>query len=144
VSQLETFQQQLRDAFEKYAADGVSAYDVPERAQAVLSHVCFKFESVAMYQDYVAAAQDTGDVFQAVFKGKEVSWCRLYSPLVQGNLALEWIEMVEPRHEANAFNGVTALGYFVKDLESTVKVPSADERITFRYQPMHAAQLSQS
>lgn len=127
--------QQATDAFHLYADKGRKALD---NISPVLSHVCFKFTDTKAYQTYVEAACELGLVTQEQFNGKEISWCKLQQPLSKDDLVLEWLEMVEPKVETNAFNGVTSLGYYAADLSQTIKLPTADENIIYRYQSQQA------
>jgi predicted metalloenzyme YecM len=127
---------QFSDVFNAYALEGA------ERQGAVLSHVCFKFSSMQAYAEYVAAAREIGSVTQEEFKGKQISWCRLNEPLQKGSHKLEWLEIIEPREEKNDFDGIANLGYYIPSLPATVKAPSTDGKMMFRYQPQHARDMA--
>ena len=133
-----TLKQQFTEVFNSYAAEGVTRFDQP----ATLSHVCLKFTSLESYAGYVEAARELGRVTQEEFNGKQITWCKLNAPLQQGALRLEWLEMVEPKVEKNAFDGVANIGYCVPELKSAVKLSSADNAMTFRYQSQHATQMA--
>lgn len=130
---------QFSDAFNTYAAEGRSAYngDTP-----LLSHVCFKFASQEAYADYVSAAQALGRVTSEEFNGKEITWVQLAAPLEKDGLRLEYLELVEPRTEKHAFNGVANIGYAVPGLAAAVKLSSSDKEMSFRYQSQHAKQMA--
>lgn len=128
---------QFSDAFNLYAAEGKAA-----QAGAVLSHVCFKFASQEAYADYVTAAKALGTVTSEEFNGKEITWVRLAAPLEKDGQRLEYLELVEPRTEKHAFNGVANIGYAVPGLASAVKLPSSDKAMSFRYQSQHAKQMA--
>lgn len=135
--------QQFSDVFNLYAAEGVAQFRQRDPAAApVLSHVCFKFSSLESYADYVAAARELGRVTQEEFNGKQITWCRLSEPLQQGDLRLEWLEMVEPRTEKQASDGVANIGYAIPGLTDAVKLASSDNSMTFRYQSQHAASMA--
>jgi predicted metalloenzyme YecM len=128
---------QFTAAFDKYAKEGQDA-----QAGAELSHVCFRFETPEAYAEYVEAARGVGTVTQEQFRGKEITWVKLAQPLEKGGLRLEYLEMVEPRTERHAFNGVANIGYAVAGLNGVVKLPSADGDMAFRYQSQHARQMA--
>jgi hypothetical protein len=135
--------QQFSDVFNLYASEGIARFSQQDPAATPeLSHVCFKFSSLEAYADYVAAARELGRVTQEEFNGKQITWCRLSEPLQQGDLRLEWLEMVEPRVERNAFDGVANIGYAVSGLKGAIKLVSSDKVMTFRYQSQHAAAMA--
>lgn len=136
--------EQFTSAVTLWAKEGLSRLreqDINAPA-TVLSHVCFKFTDSAAYEETVAAARTLGAVTQQAFGGKQISWCRLDEPVRLQGLALHWLELVEPKTEKSPASGVSSLGYFVSGLKDTVKIPSADGRVTFRYQPKHASALA--
>lgn len=138
-----SLKQQFSDVFNLYAAEGVARFSQQDASAApVFSHVCFKFSSLEAYADYVAAARELGRGTQEEFNGKQITWCRLSEPLQQGDLRLEWLEMVEPRVERHAFDGVANIGYSVPGLKDAVKLASSDKAMTFRYQSQHAASMA--
>jgi predicted metalloenzyme YecM len=128
---------QFSDAFNHYAAEGRAAH-----VGAELSHVCFKFASQEAYADYVTAAKDLGTVTSEQFNGKEITWVHLAAPLEKDGLLLEYLELVEPRTEKHAFNGVANIGYAVAGLSAAVKLASSDNAMSFRYQSLHAKQMA--
>ncbi|MEZ0224064.1 MAG: VOC family protein [Alphaproteobacteria bacterium] len=135
--------QQFSDVFNLYASEGIAWFSQQDPAAApVFSHVCFKFSSFEAYADYVKAAQELGRVTQEEFNGKQITWCRLTEPLKKGDLTLEWLELVEPRTEKNAFDGVANIGYCVPGLADAVKQSSADKKMMFRYQANHAEKMA--
>lgn len=137
----QAIQTQISEAFNRYAREGLEALrDVaPDNAPlAEIGHICLKFTSLASYNAYVDAAHALGPVAQEEFNGKQISWCRLKEPLKNGGLTVEWMEMVEPKLEQNDYDGVTSIGYRAKFLTETLKIPSADGAMTFRFQPHHA------
>ncbi len=134
---------QFTDVFNAYAAEGALLFEKHQTGEAaVLSHVCFKFSSQEAYADYVAAAHEIGTVSQEEFGGKQITWVRLAEPLEQNGLKLEWLEIVEPKTEKQAFNGVANIGYAVPSLPAAVKLQSADEKMLFRYQSQHAKAMA--
>jgi predicted metalloenzyme YecM len=137
MSDVETLKQQFSEVFNRYAAEGAGRYP-----DAALSHVCFKFSSMEAYADYVAAARELGRVTQEEFNGKQITWCKLDEPLKNGALSLEWLELVEPRTEKHAFDGVANIGYAVPGMAEAVKSSSADGKMTFRYQKNHASAMA--
>src|SRR5262249_34822617 len=85
----ETLKRQFSDVFNRYAAEGISAFTEPGAATApALSHVCFKFSSQEAYAEYVEAAREIGQVTQEEFHGKQITWCKLAEPLQKGDLTL--------------------------------------------------------
>ncbi len=136
-----TLAQQITAAFNAYAAEGVRSWQGDE-GRAVLSHVCLKFTGLDAYARYVAAARELGVVTQEVFKGKQITWCRLAQPLEHDGQRLEWLELVEPKLEQQAYDGVANIGYSVAGLPEAVRLASKDAGMTFRYQSQHAAQMA--
>lgn len=114
----------------------------PDQPAPVLSHICFKFADLESYRAYKAAAETLGSVSTREFNGKEIAWCRLNAPWQQGNLSLEWVEMVEPRTETHPANTVASIGYAVETIGDPLKYDSDDAGIIYRYQSRHAAQLA--
>lgn len=133
-------QKHVVDAFNLHAAAGIEAFKAVSAEEPRLSHVCLKFESLAAYAETVKSARELGTVTQQEFKGKQITWCRLQIPAEKNGLKLEWIELVEPKHETNPFNGVTSIAYAVEKLEETVKI-SAQDGMIYRYQNKHAEVL---
>lgn len=129
--------QQFTDAFNKYAAEGQGA-----QKGAELSHICFRFASLEAYAEYVAAAREVGLVTQEQFRGKEITWVKLTAPLEKDGVKLEYLEMVEPKTERHAFNGVANIGYAVEGLAEVVRLDSSDKQMLFRYQGQHARQMA--
>lgn len=135
--------QQISDAFNAYAVEGIACFKEQQLdATPVLSHICFKFTSMETYADYVEAARDIGTVTQKYFNGKQVSWCHLKEPLQAGKLKLEWLEMVEPCFEKNAFDGVDNIGYMMPKMPAAMKLPSTDGKMQFRCQSLHASTMA--
>ncbi len=139
-----TLSHQFAEAFIKYARDGIACFENehPEKPLPHVSHICFKFTGTVSYRAYVEAARALGTVKQQMFKGKEISWCKLNEPLHDGDLAVEWVELVEPHTEKNGFDGVTSLGYYVPGLNETIKIPVTGASVIYRYQSQHAAELA--
>ncbi|MGZ9108966.1 MAG: hypothetical protein ACXW4B_09125 [Micavibrio sp.] len=138
---------QFIDALVRWGAEGLerfSAARIENGLSPVLSHICFKFQSDAEYAAYVMAMQTQGTVTRVIHNGKEIVWCRLYSPVQHNALQLEWLELVEPKFEHAAISGVSSIGYAVPGLSDVVKMPSQDGAVTFRYQPHHAAELARN
>jgi hypothetical protein len=137
-------QEQASAALQGLGRQGLEALkeQKPEAEAPVISHICFKFGEQNSYTARVMALRGLGAVTQQMFKGKQISWCRLREPLRHQGMALEWLELVEPRHEANGFDGVTSVAYCVPGLSGTVKIPSSDGRIIFRYQGKYAKILA--
>lgn len=134
---------QFTEVFNAYASDGASRYrEAQPEAAPVLSHVCFKFSSLEAYAAYVESAREIGAVTQEQFNGKQITWVKLAAPLEKDGHKLEWLEMVEPRTEKHAFNGVANIGYAVKDLAGAVKLQSSDDKMLYRYQSLHAAEMA--
>jgi hypothetical protein len=131
----------VSEAFNRHAAAGITAY-AGRRDATVLSHVCFKFDSMEAYRETIESAKELGTVTQEEFNGKEISWCKLATPLEKGLLKLEWLEFVEPRSENHPFTGVSSIGYAVAGLTEPVKIPSDDDRVVYRYQGKHASELA--
>jgi|GEM_PF-5718349 hypothetical protein len=131
---LQEINKAMIDLVPEGAANRLAGETIPQ-----LSHLCFKFKSEADYRATIESAQHLGVINHKEFGGKEITWCRLNAPI----LSLEWLELVQPKTESNAYNGLTAIGYAVPELATAVKIQSADGKITFRYQPKHAAQLAQ-
>lgn len=136
-----TLKAQMTAAFNAYASEGVRSWK-DRSGTAELSHVCLKFTSLQSYAEYVAAARNLGVVTQEMFKGKEITWCRLSHPLEHDGQRLEWLELVEPRFEQQAFDGVANIGYSVTGLPEAVRIASNDSAMTFRYQAQHATQMA--
>lgn len=134
----ESLLNEINVALRVYAPEGASQNPTPGAIPA-LSHLCFKFKSEADYRTTIQSAQNLGAITLKEFGGKEITWCRLSAPI----LSLEWLELVQPKTEANAYNGLTAIGYAVPALKDVVKIQSKDGKITFRYQPLHAKELAQ-
>lgn len=133
--------QQMTAAFNAYAREGTQRWTGGAGA-AVLSHVCLKFTGLDAYARYVAVARELGVVTQETFKGKQITWCRLHTPLEHDGQRLEWLELVEPKLEQQAFDGVANIGYSVAGLPEAVRLTSQDAGMTFRYQSQHAAQMA--
>lgn len=136
--------EQITHAFTTLAQQGIDTFIKRHTNLGTpqLSHICFKFTGPESYAAYVASARNIGSVTSQIFKGKEITWCQLHTPLHQGGLTLEWLELVEPKEEANSFDGVTSIGYAVPNLSETVKLPSGHPDIFFRYQENHASMLA--
>lgn len=132
---------QMTAAFNAYAREGAQRWQ-GDAKPAVLSHVCLKFTTLDAYARYVAAARELGVVTQEIFKGKEITWCRLAQPLEGQGQRLEWLELVEPRLEQQGYDGVANIGYSVAGLPEAVRLVSQDAGMTFRYQSQHAAQMA--
>ena len=129
------YQQSLL-TFKNHAGSGIKALKLQQPDfSPVLSHICFKFTDMTSYQEAIEAAKELGTVSNEQFNGKEISWCKLDNPIKSDDLTLEWLEMVEPKIEKNAFNGITSIGYYVPELADVVKIQSIDEAILYRYQP---------
>lgn len=131
--------EQFTKAFDTLAADGQKKFG---DGKAELSHVCFKFTSIAAYQETVTAARSFGHVTQEQHKGKEITWCKLSSPLKKSDLTLEFLELVEPKEELNPYDGVTSIGFYVEGLPSAVKLPSNDANVIYRYQGQHGRDMA--
>lgn len=131
-------------AFNASAQDGIDRFrqKFPDAGTPELSHVAFKFTSLESYAETVAAAQVLGTVTHEHFGGKEITWVKLKEPLEKGGLTLEWLELVEPRDEKNSFDGVTSIGFSVPSLDKTIKLPTEDDNVIFRYQSQHARQMA--
>jgi hypothetical protein len=134
-----TLKEQFSRAFHQWAQEGI---DRMSAQSPTLSHICFKFTDAASYAAGVEAARDLGKVTQEQFKGKEITWCHLRAPLKQDGLTLEWLELVEPKSEPAATNGVSSIGYAIPGMKEAVKIPSKDGNVIFRYQSQHAAGLA--
>lgn len=136
--------EQTTRAFTALARQGVERFtgQYPAHPAPRLSNICFKFTGPESYAAYTAAARQIGVVTSQIFKGKEITWCKLHTPLRQDSLTLEWLELVEPKEETNTFDGVTSIGYAVPNLTETVKLPSDHPEIIFRYQENHASALA--
>lgn len=128
--------EQAFNALSLHGAGGFTAFDkhVPDSInKPVLSHICFKFENINAYKDHVTAADSLGHLKSEIFNGKEITWCKLHQPITKNDLRLEWLEIVEPKTERNAFNGVTSLGFYANGLTEVIKIPTMDENIIYRY-----------
>lgn len=126
--------QKINHAVVTYVAEGAAHH-----ADAQLSHLCFKFKNEADYRTIIESARTLGAITHKEFGGKEITWCRLNAPI----LTLEWLELVQPKTEANDFNGVTAIGYANPAIKDVVKIKSSDDAVLFRYQSLHASVLAQ-
>lgn len=140
----DSLKKQVSDVFNSYAQDGIDRFtqQFPAAGEPVLSHLAFKFDSMEAYAETVAAAHALGRVTQEQFNGKEITWVRLAAPLEKNGLRLEYLEMVEPKTERHAFNGVANIGYAVEGLADVKKLPSSDGGTSFRYQSQHARQMA--
>lgn len=125
---------EINCALKTYAPEGTA-----QNPAATLSHLCFKFKCEADYRTTIESARGMGVIHHKEFGGKEITWCRLTPPI----LSLEWLELVQPKTENNAYNGVTSIGYAMSTLNDVIKIQSKDKKITFRYQPRHASELAQ-
>ncbi len=134
-----TLKEQFTKAFQSLAQEGIDSF---KDGTPVLSHVCFKFKGQESYQAYVAAARELGQVSQEEFNGKQITWCKLKEPLKKSDLTLHVLELVEPKEEKNAFDGVTSIGYSVADLSKTVKQQTKDANVIYRYQSQHASEMA--
>jgi len=139
-----TLNEQLLDAFNTYGEEGLDALKDQQSDMPVLSHICFKFASLSTYKAYIQAGNEIGTVTHQRFKDKEISWCKLDQALQNGNLRLEWVELVEPKVENATPDGVSSIGYCVPDLKQTIKLQSKDAKILFRYQANHASDMANS
>lgn len=137
---------QIREHFtnvlDRHAQEGLDLFQVQNGGIPVLSHACFKFTDLESYQHYNDAVMTLGAVTKQNFGGKEITWCHLHDPWTSGMLCVEWLELVEPKHEAHMCNAITSIGYAVQDLPQTVKILSRDESVLFRYQAKHARDLA--
>lgn len=127
----------INTAMNGLAAEG-AAHRPAGNTLPQLSHLCFKFKSEADYRATIESARHLGSVNHKEFGGKEITWCRLNAPI----LTLEWLELVQPKTETNAFNGITAIGYAIPELTDVVKIKSSDPAVIFRYQAPHANTLA--
>lgn len=118
-------------AFNAHAQEGIHAWR--QSGTPVLRHICLKFSSLAAYAETIAEAAALGPVVTEEFNGKEIAWCKMKQPLESADNTVAWIEMVEPRLETNAFDGVTSIGYSVEGLTGVVKLPSKDAGVLYRY-----------
>ena len=139
--------QQYTEAFERLARAGVAAYRMQHGGIAVLSHICFKFSNLNIYNTSLAEAETLGTVTRTQHRGREIGWCKLDNPLLDnpllaGSIRLEWLEFVQPVKDPSPVSGVASIGYCVKDLEDTTKIQSADPDIIFRYQAKSAADMA--
>lgn len=134
--------QQITDAFNAYASEGLRIWSEERPHVPVLSHVCLKFASMDAYTNYVEAARALGRVTQEMFKGKQITWCRLDQPLEHEGVRLDWLEFVEPRFEQHPHDGVANIGYSVAGLPDAVKLTSRDANMMFRYQGQHANDMA--
>ncbi len=138
-------EKQAARSFASYVDEGIACFQAGHpRMTIVPSHICFKFSSLAAYADGVVAARALGDVTWSDVNGRQIAWCRLREPLQAGGLWLKWLEMVEPRLEKNAFDGVTGIVYWAPGLETVEKRVSADGKMAFRYQSRDATMLAPS
>lgn len=129
------------EAFETLARAGAAAYRTQYGILPNLSHAVFKFGSPTMYDDYASQAVPLGTVKRTQFNGREITWCKLHTPLQAGKLKLEWLEIIHPGKDPHHLSGVSALTYHVPGLVETVKIDSPNPEIIFRYQALSAAML---
>jgi predicted metalloenzyme YecM len=130
------------EAFETLARAGAAAYRTKYGILPDLSHMVFKFGSPTTYEDYASQAVPLGAILRKQFQGREITWCKLHTPLQAGKLKLEWLEILHPGKDPHHLSGVSALTYHVPGLAETVKIDSSDPEIIFRYQAAHASELA--
>jgi hypothetical protein len=135
-------EKQIQSAFNAYVSEGLSLYHAKNGVIPEVSHLCFKFSDKADYKSYQAACSALGNVTTEQFKGKEISWCKLDKPLRLANLNLAWLELVEPKIEAENNTGINNIGYQVSGLKAVEKLSSKDGVMMFRYQGMHANDMA--
>ena len=136
-----TIRDQFVSVLNAHAQEGLDAFAQQQGGVPVLSHACFKFTDLESYRRYSDAVLALGVVARQDFGGKEITWCHLRDPWVSGGLSLEWLELVEPKQDANLCNAVTSIGYAVPGLQQVVKILSRDDSVVFRYQAQHARDL---
>lgn len=141
----DSIKQHCHDIFERHGAEGAELFKArhPGKAAAVPSHVCVKFTDIEAYAACKNAANDWGALSVRPYQGREITWCKLRAPLISGETAIHWLELVEPADEPNGFNGVTAIVYSVAELGRVEKITASEENpLLFRYQKFSAEKLA--
>ena len=141
----DTIKKHCQDVFEQHGATGIAQFKTrfPKKFIPKISHLCVEFTDDASYAACASMAATWGDVSLRPYKGRDITWCRLNTPFVHGDLTLYWLELLQPANEPNGFNGVTSIVYAGDAQERTEKIQGpADSNIRFRYQKFGAEKLA--